>query len=300
MKYNYIIYHKNCFDGFTSLILFMKSNNYEKKHTIYPDIPSSEILPPNIKGKNIIIMDVAYKKEIIEKIVKLANFVLFIDHHVSIIDDVKKISDKKLRVIYNSSKAASILVWEYFNKNKEYPLFLEYINKNDTGKWDKDTLYFINSLEVNFQLNPTIINIKNWNKLLNDTFVQDMLKKGKIYNEYKQYLINKNSKKFDMKVFPSNKIKLDFKLEEKKYNIAVINNSCPSVSLVGKNIVDNVNCDFCLLYSFNLKKDIVIISLRSKDTDVSQIAKKMGGGGHKLASAFKLDLKKYNISDLFI
>ena len=51
-----------------------------------------------------------------------------------------------------------------------------------------------------------------------------------------------------MKVFPSNKIKLDFKLKEKKYNIAVINNSCPSVSLVGKNIVDNVNCDFCLLY----------------------------------------------------
>ena len=31
MKYNYIIYHKNCFDGFTSLIIFIKSNNYEKK-----------------------------------------------------------------------------------------------------------------------------------------------------------------------------------------------------------------------------------------------------------------------------
>ncbi len=62
MKYNYIIYHKNCFDGFTSLIIFIKSNNYEKKHTIYPDVPSSNKIPPNIKGKNIIIMDVAYKK----------------------------------------------------------------------------------------------------------------------------------------------------------------------------------------------------------------------------------------------
>ena len=300
MKYNYIIYHKNCFDGFTSLIIFIKSNNYEKKHTIYPDVPSSNKIPPNIKGKNIIIMDVAYKKEIIEKIVKLANSVLFIDHHISIINDIKKISNNKLRVIYNSTKAACLLVWEYFNKNKKSPLFLEYVNKNDIGKWDNNTLYFINSLEVNFELYPTIENIKNWNKLFNDDFVIDMLNKGQIYNEYKQYLINKNSKRFVMKIFPSDKIKLDFKLGDKKYNIAVINNSCPSTSLVGKNIVDNVNCDFCLLYSINLKKNMIIISLRSKNTDVSYIAKKMGGGGHKLASAFKLDLKKYKIYDLFL
>jgi uncharacterized protein len=299
MKYNYIIYHKNCFDGFSSLCIFMNTNNLSKDYIIYPDIPSSNIIPPSIKGKNVIIMDVAYKNELLKKIVKLSNFVLFIDHHVSIIEDVKTLTDKKLRVNYNSSKSAAILVWEFFNKNKKYPKFIEYINKNDIGKWDDETYYFISSLEVNFKLIPTIDNIKKWNKLFNDSFVKDMINNGKIYNEYKNHLINKHSKRYDMKIFPSKKIQSDYRLGNKKFNIAVINNYCPSTSLVGKKIVDNVKCDFCLLYTFNLKKNIIIISLRSKNTNVGDIAKKMGGGGHKLASAFTIDLNKYNITDLF-
>ena len=66
-KFNYIIFHKKCFDGYSSFFLFMNTNLYLKNSIIFPDTPNTNSVPPNIEGKNVIIMDVAYNVNIIKK-----------------------------------------------------------------------------------------------------------------------------------------------------------------------------------------------------------------------------------------
>src|SRR5690606_29985350 len=133
--YNYIIYHNNCFDGFTGFYLFMKSDQWARKPTVFPDVPQAKYPPPDIDGKNIIIIDVAYHPNIILEISKRANKLLFIDHHITIIDDINKLNlDKPHEIYYDKHHSGASLVWKYFFGD-DMPKFVKLIEDNDIGAW---------------------------------------------------------------------------------------------------------------------------------------------------------------------
>ena len=72
-KYDYIIYHNKCIDGFTGFYLFIKTKQWTRKPMVYPDYPFSKEIPKDIDGKNVIIIDVAYDASVIKEIAKRAN-----------------------------------------------------------------------------------------------------------------------------------------------------------------------------------------------------------------------------------
>src|ERR1700744_4070782 len=159
--YNYVIYHKNCIDGFSGFFILTQTNTIHDKAIIYPDVPSAKEVPPNIDGKNIIIIDVAYNVEILKEIIKRAQKVTFIDHHVSIRNDIINLHiDKPHEIIYDEYKSGVSLTWNYFfgsnnkfkkTKYSKVPRFVRYIEDNDIGAWKlKYTLPFIAGLEVNY------------------------------------------------------------------------------------------------------------------------------------------------------
>ena len=92
--YNYVIFHRKCLDGFTGFVVLHKSKKIHKSALIYPDVPSAVVTPPNIYNKDVIIIDVAYKYDVLKSICLDAKSVTFIDHHVTIRDDVKRLSDE--------------------------------------------------------------------------------------------------------------------------------------------------------------------------------------------------------------
>lgn len=304
--YDYIIYHKNCMDGFTGFFIFMKTKLWKPKPYVYPDVPSTKEVPPDIKNKNVIIIDVAYKPDILKKIAKKANKVLFIDHHITIRDNILNLNlDKKHKVIYDEHESGASLVWNYFFPNTKMPRFVELIKDNDIGNWKfPETLPFLSALEVNFVCEPTYDNLKNWDNLLVDDYLYAMIERGKVYEEYKKYLIIKQAKQVTVKYFPSNKalkhINEKHNMTVGMYKVGIISGGCPSTSLVGKYIAENTDCDFCLLYNYNMNKKLYIISLRSKNTDIGKIASYFGGGGHTLAAAFSISTNDFSIDDLFV
>ena len=91
-NYNYVIYHKRCFDGFTGFMILHKTGFIDKHALIYPDVPSATSIPQGLEGKNVIIIDCAYKYNILKEIVKRSKHVTFIDHHITIYEDVYKLS----------------------------------------------------------------------------------------------------------------------------------------------------------------------------------------------------------------
>lgn len=307
--YDYIIFHRGCLDGFSAFFVLTLTNKIQKNAIIYPDVPSANEPPPNIDGKNIIIIDVAYKKDVLIDFFNRCNKLTFIDHHISIKDDVidasKHIPNKNIIIIYNDHKSGVSLTWNYFFKNKKVPLFIKYIEDNDIGAWKlKYTIPFINALQVKYSFNLTHDNLNKWKKLFKHNEIKKLINIGKIYDQYKEYLLESNIKKYSLEAFPGEKIFNKFPEIFKKigeYKVVVYNgNGCPSTSSLGAKFMHTIDCDFVIMWVFHMDKKEYVLSFRSKSVDVASIAKIWGGGGHKLAAACSFPISKYRIEDLFM
>lgn len=310
-KYNYVIYHKGCTDGFSGFVILTMTDMIDNNALIYPDVPSAYHAPPDIKNKNVIIIDVAYKKEVLKHILEKAKRVTFIDHHVTIKDDVeqlqKHMSKKNHEIIYDNDKSGASLTWEYFFKGKPLPLAVQYIENNDIGKWDeKETMYFINGLRVKYNMNMTPENLEKWRNIFNEDekVAKYLIEKGSQYTEYHDFLLKENIKKNSIKRFPSKEIygrHKDIFDKPGQYKVVVYNGGgCPTTSSLGSLIVNTIDCDFAIMWVLNLDRNDYVLQFRSKDVDVGVIAKAFGGGGHKLASACSFSANKYKITDLFM
>lgn len=305
--YDYVIFHKHCIDGFTGFLILHKSGMINKKAQIFPDVPSAKSPPAGLEGKSVIIIDVAYKYSVLKEIMMLANKVTFIDHHITIKDDVINIvkeSNKQHEIIYDDTMSGASLTWKYFYPDKRPPLFVRYVEDNDTGTLKmKYTLDFIAGLEVNFDTNLSYDNISQWSKLYNDANVKKLIKRGRTYNEYKNHLAQQNARRYTLEMFPSNKIYEQFTdafTKPGQYKVAVFCGSgCPNTTALGREIMNTVNCDFAIMWSLHLDKKEYVLSFRSSNVDVGNIASLFGGGGHKLAAACSFNMNKYGITDLF-
>jgi len=304
--YNYVIYHKKCPDGFTGFFLLHQSKLIHKNAKIMPDIPSAKQLPPDIQG-HVIIIDVAYKKYVLEQIINKAESVLFIDHHITIRDDVLELEKKykhKFKSIYNQNKSGATLMWEFLYPKKKHPYFIDLIEDNDTGTWKLPHIKdFVAGFSVNYELKPTYENINKFKSLFRKSTINNLIKNGKIYNQYKKYMVNENSTRVSIEKFPSQKIYNEYNTFFEKpgqYKIAVYCGSgCPNATDLADKILKDTNCDFFISWVLNLDKKEYVLTLRSEKIDVGNIAKLFNGGGHVGAAAFSFKMDKYNIADLF-
>ncbi len=305
IKFDYIIYHKNCLDGFSGFLVAHLSGRLTRNVEIYADVPSTNKIPLNINNKNIIIIDVAYKKEILEEIFSRAKSVVFIDHHVSIHNDVMDLVQdtkykEKVTIVYDVARSGAVLAWKYFYPTRKIPLFLKYVEDQDTGKWQyENTKPFIYAVKTYYDLNHNSNVVDKWYELLNKKKVFKLIRKGKIMQDYNDFIVTINLSKHSMEHFPSDKIYDDFPTFFEKsgqYKVAVFNGTgCPSITEIGLEAVTKLECDFCMIWTLNLEKKEYVVSMRSKKTNVAEIAKLFGGGGHELAASFSFPSSKYRM-----
>lgn len=301
MKFDYIIYHKNCFDGFSSFFLIHNKNLLTDDALIYPDYPYSKSIPPEIKDKNLIIVDVAYNIKLIKEIANQVKELYFIDHHISIHKDMENLQLPNTTVIYDKTKSGSRLIWDTFYNSVKIPAFIKYIEDYDTGKFSLNlTKQFMISLEVNYDLEPSLNNLVKWKKLFNKNEIKKLLTYGKFYLQYDYFLTDKNKKKYIITSFPSSKIYNEHNdIFDKigQYTVALYSGTpCPSILSIYEKISIETNCDIFMIWNYNFETKEYIINMRSKKINTSEISKVFGGGGHEGASTFTT---KYKIDDLF-
>lgn len=308
-KFNYIIFHNGCLDGFSGYFVSHISGRLTKDVEIYPDVPSSNKIPSNINGKDILIIDVAYKKEILEPIFKVAKSVVFIDHHSSIKEDVEILYKKynnsgNITIIYDDTKCGSTLAWKYFFGRDKIPLFLKYVEDQDTGKWMyPQTKTFIYALKAYYHLSVEGKSINKWFRLLKEENVVKMIKRGKYMKKYNKHLVNTTLPKYTLQLFPSQKIynkNPNLFKNIGQYKVAVYCGlSCPSTTDLALGVFKYIECDFCIMWVYDIDRKKYFMSMRSKEADVGQICKLFGGGGHKLAGGCSFKASEYTIDDLF-
>ena len=201
----------------------------------------------------------------------------FIDHHYSIIDELKY-RGIQLKGLLDSEKAACELTWEYIT-NLDKPWELKLLGSFDIGNWyfHENTIPFEYGLQF-YETDP-IKNMSIWENMFtinNNCFVEEISNQGK---PIKLYLD---------KLYKDMCSKCCFKTDLQGYSAIAIN-----TPILGSLLFDSVwdPHEYDIMIRFHLSSNNLwncSLYTTKESINVSSIASKFGGGGHKKSSGFRV------------
>ena len=270
MKKNIFLYHKNCDDGFGAAWAAWKK--FGNSGTYIASAPHEDP-PKGLAGKNVYLMDLCYSAEAIKKLLKTTKLLTVIDHHIS----SKKAVELAPNHIFNgdSTHSGAMLSWQYFHPQKKVPLLLLTIEDVDLWRW---TLSHSNELSASLRTYKR--DFSTWSRIARDWEKPSTRKK---YIE--EGLAIRKEQRTQVKSAVDDALLVNF-CGYKTH----VSNSSMFVSEIGSELVKKLP-PIGIIWS--QRKDKIVVSLRSNGkVDVSKLAKKFGGGGHKASAAFRLDLNQ--------
>jgi len=230
---------------------------------------------------DVFIVDFCFKIDVMKALItRYDNKLHWIDHHVSAIEMMKKANlvPTGKYSLQKIGDGACKLVWKQLFPNLVIPRAVNYIFMHDV--WDKTeweyTEYFHNGLDIRHWANNPGDN-SNWHYLFNDyedsCLTNSIIKDGVIITSY----IKNNHKEY---------AKNAFEMELEGLKLICINKLNTNSSILDS-IWDKTKYDAIMTFGFDGTNWRFSLYANNNDkVDVSKIAIKFGGGGHKGASGF--------------
>jgi len=279
-----VIYHGNCPDGFASALaaqlFFKEQENYKSfKQNIVYHKGIHGTLPPDCQDRIVYIVDFSYKREDIRLLCQQAKKVIIIDHHISALNDLKDLDQEhhNLELNFDMDQSGAVLSWKYFHQT-EVPDLFKHIQDNDLWQFKLD-----NTQTIILAIMSYPMKLKLWNRWLNDKNSLDALhKEGLILERQANNQIKRYKKAARMGKIAG-------------YTIPVVN----APSNLGSELLHQLSDGYPFAVAYQDKMDRRVWQLRSGGEhaiDVSLIAQKFGGGGHKNASGFSTGVTDIELS----
>ncbi len=259
----YVLYHSKCYDGFGAAYAAWKRLGESAEY-----IPVSYGAPvPHLpEATRIYIVDFSYPKDILWKLANEVAPVIVIDHHKTAKEDLSELtgSHDNLQAIFDMEKSGALMAWEFFHPGTSTPLLIQHISDRDLWKFKMDGTAKIHkalvSLPMDFQV---------WDALDVERLKRDGEVCERLYSQLVDSVCNGS-----------------YMARISDFIVPIVN-----TSIAWSEVGAELNRRFPespFAASFTVFEDQVMWSLRSVgDFDVSEIAKKFGGGGHKNAAGFK-------------
>ena len=256
-----VIYHENCSDGFAAAysawkLLGDKAEYYPAKYGSHP---------PNVEGKTVVILDFSYNNATTKKMIAEAKSLLVIDHHKSAMTELHDITCTH----FDMNQSGAMLAWKFFHPSKEAPRLIKLIEDRDLWRWEIPY-----SREFSAAFDMVKFDFEEYEKFLADSEVDNAQARGAYILAYSETVISKIAKNASPRRMGGKSV--------------LVVNSPAWMSEIGNNL--GLACDFAVVWYYDHRSMQVKVSLRAyhDDTDVSEIAKKFGGGGHRKAAGFSL------------
>jgi len=266
-----VIYHADCTDGFGAAfsawkLLGNKAEYLACKHGTKP---------PDVTGKTVAILDFSYNNATTKQMIKDAKDLIIIDHHKSAVVELHDISNAQFDMTHSGAR----LAWDFFHPGKDVPKFINYIEDRDLWKWE---LPYSKEFSAAFDMVP--FEFEEFEKFEDDSVFDDAVKRGSYVLAYSKTVVKKVCEKASKRVFEGRDV--------------LVVNASHWMSEIGARL--SPDCDFAIIWYYDHNDYDVKVSLRAfhDDVDVSEIAKKYGGGGHRKAAGFNLP-GDCNIEELF-
>jgi len=254
-----ILYH-NDMDGWAAAQIAKRAlNNAEIIPVQYGE------KPPEIGVEHdVYILDFSYPREILLGLAEKSKSLVVLDHHKTAQKELEGLDFAK----FDIEKCGAVMTWDYFFSSLEYPPILKYIQDRDLWLWKQ-----FQSREINAALRSYPIE-EPWPFLDYDASqVAEMAVEGAaILREQARHVKAKISQAFEE--------------ELAGYKILAVNETY-LISEVAGELAKGRPFGVCFFETGDRK----VFSLRSDENgvDVSEIAKKFGGGGHKHAAGFSVN-----------
>lgn len=259
-KVDIIAYHADCPDGFCAAFVVQKQ------------WPTAELLPctygmlPPLdacNGKNLIVVDFSWKREVCLALQRLTNSILILDHHQTAEAELHDLSFAQFDV----TRSGAQMAWDYcFLKRR--PWYVDYTADRDLWRWKLPE-----SRAVSAYIMALPHTIAAWEELDRMTaFEAAALGRGAL--AHVEHYVTKVCEQ----AYAGRWQGLSIKIVNAAYlNISdVCNRLCEQGAQVG-------------LGWFVRGDGLIQFSLRSiGEIDVSELAKQFGGGGHRNAAGFQI------------
>ena len=270
-----VIYHSPCQDGFTAAWAAWKAHpDWEFYPARYGDPAPLELMA----DRDVYLLDFTYKRPILEKIARIAKNVIILDHHKTAEADLSAPFDKEgmchVTTRFDMEHSGAYLAWDWFHYGVEFPEIIKYVEDRDLWRFKHK-----HTKALSAYMFACPYDFKTW----------DILAEGIQKAEYCKEYINMGEAILD------NHSKFTDELANLKYRTRIAGHEVWAV-----NVPYNYSSDmgallskgepFVVTYFYDGSSGKTKYSLRSDENglDVSEIAKRYGGGGHKHAAGFEL------------
>lgn len=256
-----VIYHAGCTDGFGAAYSAWKLlGDRADYHAAKYGEP-----PPDVVGKNVVVLDFSYDNATTKRLMKEAKSFLVIDHHKSAMVELHDVSCTR----FDMNHSGAMLAWKFFHPGKDAPRMIKFIEDRDLWKWE---IPYSKEFAAAFDMVP--FDFEEFDKYLDDSAVDSAQERGAYILAYSKTVISKIAKHASSR-------KIDGK------EVLVVN-SPHWMSEIGAAL--SPRCDYALIWFWDHETRQVKVSLRAhhEDSDVSEVAKRFGGGGHRKAAGFAL------------
>ena len=285
-----IIYHGPCSDGTGGLWATCHykpiKNRYACKAGSNPQ--------GDYTGMNIIFVDICPKFDYLIELVKIAKYVVILDHHKSseqmIMDNsILLYSIPNLYIEFDMSRSGCQMSWDYFFDYQPRPFFIDYMGDRDLWTWKLPA-----SREINTALwELGYIDSYDLTKLTG--LLENPKEKIKYLESSGKFIEAGNKREIDIGL--SNAIEVSMVNQNKTYRIWLGGNVNPVLrsdlgnALCLKPFKDGTMPDFSACWQFDPKSEEWWISFRGvpeRSPDLSVLASSYGGGGHPMASGITI------------
>lgn len=271
------IYHGACDDGFGAAWAVRKALGDDVE--FYPGIYQKE--PPPHAGRDVIFVDFSYKRPVLDAMAAQANSVLILDHHKTAAEDLADLPNPPaiwqswigathlpkgpaMVALFDIERSGAALAWDYFVGGPR-PDFIEYIQDRDL--WRK-ALPMGDEFTIALRSHPQ--DFATWDEL-EAGGCGALIAEGAAIQRY-----------YRLRVEELKRSAYHAELGGAKCRIS--NAPYFAASEVAGELCEGADFGACY---FEVEHGRYQYSLRSRGNfDVSTIARKFGGGGHKNAAGF--------------
>lgn len=307
-----ILYHANCCDGFCAAWIACKA--------LGPDCDFVPVQygqePPDVTGRDVYILDFSYKLGVTLRMAESAARLVVLDHHKTAEAELSGLKTMNPLVVFDMNKSGGRLVWEYFFKGIKTPSpwLVDYTEDRDLWRWKLPYSREINAAIRSYPLSFELWDSWDENRSVSGDRVPVLLSRfiteGEAIIRCEQQIIDdhlRHAREIEMdghRILAVNATvlfsEIAGELAQAKchrcegdgkahgadrpfewHGDGTYPGPCPVCNGSGKR-------PFGACY-FNRQDGKRQWSLRSRDggVDVSEIAKRRGGGGHRNAAGFE-------------
>jgi len=257
-----VIYHKNCRDGFGAALAARVWARYEGIELEYlPALYGDPV--PDVSGREVCIVDFSYPREVLLEMKAKAKSLIVLDHHKTAEQDLQGLDF----CLFDMNRSGAVITWEHLLTYINVPDLFLYIQDRDLWQWKLP-----HSKEVSAGLELLDMSFDTWEEYLDNKMIPDLINTGKTILQYQTKCIEAA-------------IKQAYPMELAGYTVPCINTT-HLVSEIGNELAKGH--PFAVMYFDTADKRVYSLRSAEDGIDVSEIAKKFGGGGHKHAAGFTL------------